>query len=64
MESRQTIAVIVFGFGILFVVLWREGVERPVVSCVFDGSQMFAAGVPVNMERARAGHQFAGYIVD
>lgn len=40
-----------------------ECVKRPVISCGFNGSHVFADGVAVNVVRAGAGHQFLGYIV-
>ena len=46
------------------LVVRREGVERPVVGCVFDGGHVFTEGVPVDVMRARAGHQFFSHIVD
>jgi hypothetical protein len=48
----------------LVFVLGRECVERSVVGCVFDGGRVFAEGVVVDVVRARAGHQVAGYVVD
>ncbi len=41
-----------------------ESVKRPVVDCVFDGGHVFAEGVPVDVMRAGAGHQFVGHVVD
>jgi hypothetical protein len=48
---------------LVFVLRW-ERIERPIVGCVFDGSHVFAEGVPVDVMRARAGHQFLGHVVD
>ncbi len=49
---------------LVVVVLRWEGVERPVVGCVFDGGHVFAEGAAVDVIGARTGHQVFGHVVE
>jgi hypothetical protein len=62
-EPVEASTVTVFGFGLGVVLRW-EGFECPVVGCGFDGGHVFAEGVPMDVMRAGAGHQFVGHVVD
>jgi hypothetical protein len=62
-DVTEAVTVAVFEFGIVFV-LGLEGVKRPVVDCVFDGDHVLAERVPMDVVRARAGHQFVSHVVD
>ncbi len=46
------------------LVVRGECVECSLFGCVFDGGHVFADSVAVDVVRARAGHQFVGYVVD
>ena len=59
-EPVEAVTVAVFGFGV--VALCVECVECAVVGCVFDSRHVFTEGVPVDVMRARAGHQFVSHV--
>ncbi|MCO8256542.1 hypothetical protein NKF26_22245 [Haladaptatus sp. AB618] len=61
-EATEAVTVALCRFSVVFVLRW-EGLECPAVGCIFDGGYVFAKGVPVNVVRARTGHQFVGHIV-
>jgi hypothetical protein len=61
-EVVETLTIAIVWFGIV-VVLRREGIERP-IHRAFDSGHVFAVGVPVNVVRTRASHQFVGHVVD
>ncbi len=61
-EVIKAIAVTVFWFGIVFG-LREESLERPIVSCGFDGSHVLTEGAPMDVVRARASHRIARHVI-
>ncbi len=63
-EAPEAVTVAIVWVGIVFAVLRREGVERPIVNCVLDCGHVLAESSPVDVIRTRTGHQFVGHVID